>query len=83
MSDIYKRLKHNAGENMFQTAADVLKSKASLPKKYVRDVSLNDTEGQFKTLAQDCSNWDVRMYSEESEGPSESFLYSIINVMVN
>ena len=39
----------------------------------VRDVSLNDTGEQFKSLAWDFSNWDLRVYSRELEGLQEYF----------
>ena len=75
-------LKQNARENMFLTVADVLRSK-SISKKYIYiyvcvcvcvwDVSLNDTGEQFKSLAWDFSNWDLRVYSRELEGLQEYF----------
>lgn len=66
-----ERLKQNAWENMVLTVADVLRPIASLEKKYAWDVSLNNTGEQLKNLAKDFSNWDLRVYSRELEGPQE------------
>ena len=66
-------LKQNARENMFMIVADVLRSNSILKKKYVWDVSLNDTGEQFTSLARDFSNWDLRVYSRELEGLQKYF----------
>ena len=66
-------LKQNARENMFLIVADVLRSNSILKKKYVWDVSLNDTGEQFTSLAWDFSNCDLRVYSRELEGLQKYF----------
>ena len=66
-------LKQNARENMFMIVADVLRSNSILKKKYVWDVSLNDTGEQFTSLAWDFSNWDLRVYSRELKGLQKYF----------
>ena len=46
------------------------------------DVSLNDTGEQFKSLAWDFSNWDLRVYSRELEGLQEYFFCIIFVILM-